>query len=77
MRTNLKKILKDRGYTMRDVAANCGVNVSNLSRFARRGDSIGFKKLCEISDYLGISLDDLRPERKERRDGRNQDISAS
>lgn len=57
-RIDVRRAIKERGYTAKDFAEKCGMTISNLSRNIINGNPT-VRKLSEICDVLGCDITDL------------------
>lgn len=57
-RIDIRRAIKERGYTAKDFAEKCGMTISNLSCNIINGNPT-VRKLSEICDVLGCDITDL------------------
>lgn len=57
-RIDIRRAIKERGYTAKDFAEKCGMTISNLSRNIINGNPT-IRKLSEICEVLGCDITDL------------------
>lgn len=57
-RIDIRRAIKERGYTAKDFAEKCGMTISNLSRNIINGNPT-VRKLSEICEVLGCDITDL------------------
>lgn len=55
---DVRRAIKERGYTAKDFAEKCGMTISNLSRNIINGNPT-VRKLNEICEVLGCDITDL------------------
>ena len=57
---NLKKILKDRGLTQKELAKRTGITESAISRYANNNRSPCYANLMKIIEVLNIELEEIK-----------------
>ncbi|MDT8411898.1 MAG: helix-turn-helix transcriptional regulator [Vicingaceae bacterium] len=57
--TNLRRIRKEKGFTMREVAERCGMEENNYGRFEKALTNPTYKSLLQICSVLEVELKDL------------------
>ena len=57
--TKIKRILKERGVTQKELAKQTGISYSLINDFAVGRVDITLKKAKKIADELGVKTDDL------------------
>ncbi|WEV42992.1 helix-turn-helix transcriptional regulator [Lactobacillus sp. ESL0684] len=60
----IQKELNRRHWTLKTLSDVSGVKYDSLVRYKSGKRDPGFSKACQISDALGISLDELRGKRE-------------
>lgn len=55
----IRKLRKERGYTVQELAYRCDIERSNLSRIEAGKCNVTLKTLCSICNALEVGLDDL------------------
>lgn len=58
MRLRIKEALKERGYTIKEVADLLGITKQSLHAIITKGNPT-FKSLCEISNAIGAPIGEL------------------
>lgn len=52
----VKKLRKDRGYTLKDISKKANLSIGFLSQFERGITTIAVEQLAKIADILGVSI---------------------
>lgn len=52
----IAELRKEKGMTLRDLSAKCGINISNLSRIERGAISAGVESIAAIAQALGCKV---------------------
>ncbi|WP_314068243.1 XRE family transcriptional regulator [uncultured Vagococcus sp.] len=52
----VKKLRKDRGYTLKDISKQANLSIGYLSQFERGITTIAVEQLAKIADILGVSI---------------------
>lgn len=68
----LRKILRQRGITQRQLAEMSGVAQPSISLIVNGKRSPNWETACQIADALGVSLDDLRDDKDEDQEEEEQ-----
>ena len=59
MKLMLKELLKDRKIKSCDIARHVGVSAGTMSKYINGTSEPDYKTLCDIADYLNVSIDVL------------------
>lgn len=66
---NLQALMSAKGISRRKLAKECGISPSAVnSWFNRSAENISLQTLKKLSDYFGISIEELVNGRKRRRE---------
>lgn len=57
--TNLKILLLNSEYTQNEIAAECGMHASQLSKYSLGREQIPIKHLRALCDFFGVPQDEL------------------
>jgi transcriptional regulator with XRE-family HTH domain len=57
MKTRLKELREERGYTQLKVALDLNLNQNSVSRYESGMREAGYEMLIKFSDYYGVSID--------------------
>lgn len=57
--SNLRRIRKEKGYSLRELSYRCTIDNADLSRYEHADTNIGLEILDEIAKALGIEAYEL------------------
>lgn len=56
---NVKRMRNDRGWTQKDLAARCLVNIATIGAIERGLNSVGLHTAIQLARIFGVGLDQL------------------
>ncbi len=56
---NLRRLRKDRGYSLNQLSEIVGINKGNISRYEAQGESMRVETAIKFAIALGCTLDQL------------------
>ena len=56
---NLKRLMKQRGFTQKQLALHCDCGPSTISRYVRNVQEPSIRMLINLANVLGITVDEL------------------
>lgn len=60
----LDELLKSKNISLKVLARKSDINYETIRSYKYKGYEPSFKNMCKIADALGVSLDELRGEKK-------------